>query len=111
MEFGAAAGQKGLRLTCVIIHITAVRYEVAAQGIEEVDARLIPAALVRRLRQVLSDLRYARQPGDMDVPCCRLHPLKGHRKGQWSIRVSGNGRVTFRFLNGEAIDADLVDCR
>ena len=45
----------------------------------------------------------------MDIPCYRLHPLKGDRKGQWSVRVSGNWRVTFRFLNGEAVDVDLVD--
>ena len=76
---------------------------------ERNDARLVPTSLVRRLRQILSDLHYAQQPGDMDVPTYRLHPLKGDRQGQWSVRVSGNWRVTFRFSSGEAIDVDLVD--
>ena len=31
-----------------------------------------------------------------------MHPLKGDRAGQWSVRVSGNGRVMFRFEHGEA---------
>ena len=76
---------------------------------ERNDARLVPTSLVRRLRQILSDLNYAQQPGDMNIPTYRLHPLKGDRQGQWSVRVSGNWRVTFRFSIGEAIDVDLVD--
>ncbi|MDE2764264.1 MAG: type II toxin-antitoxin system RelE/ParE family toxin, partial [Gemmatimonadota bacterium] len=39
----------------------------------------------------------------------RLHPLKGDRAGQWSVRVSGNWRVVFRFEDGEAVDVDLID--
>ena len=39
----------------------------------------------------------------------RLHPLRGDRRGQWSVRASGNWRVVFRFVNGEAVDVDLVD--
>ncbi len=31
------------------------------------------------------------------APGFRLHPLKGNRAGQWSVRVSGNWRVVFRF--------------
>ena len=53
----------------------------------------LPAQLVPRLRRILF----------------RLHPLKGDRAGQWSVRVSGNWRVVFRFEGGEAVDVDLVD--
>ena len=42
-------------------------------------------------------------------PGYRLHPLKGDMAGLWSIRVSGNWRVVFRFENNEAVDVDLVD--
>ena len=38
-----------------------------------------------------------------------MHPLKGDRAGQWSVRVSGNWRVVFRFEDGEAVDVDLID--
>ena len=46
---------------------------------------------------------------DRDAPGFRLHPLKGDRVGQWSVRVSGNWRVVFRFEDGEAVDVDLID--
>ena len=43
------------------------------------------------------------------APGLRLHPLKSGRVGQWSVRVSGNWRVVFRFENVEAVDVDLID--
>ena len=38
----------------------------------------------------------------------RLHPLKGDLKGFWSVKVTGNWRVIFRF-DEEPRDVDLVD--
>ena len=45
----------------------------------------------------------------MDYPGFRLHPLSGNSSGLWSVRVSGNWRVVFRFEEGEAVDVDLID--
>jgi proteic killer suppression protein len=52
---------------------------------------------VKRLRLILTNLDQAETPSDMDLPGLRLHELKGSRKGIWSVSVSGNWRVTFRF--------------
>ncbi len=38
-----------------------------------------------------------------------LHPLKGELKGLWSVTISGNWRLTFRFEDGHAFDVDLTD--
>ena len=76
---------------------------------EHGDPRSLPANFVRRISQILDDLEHASAPRDMDRPAYRLHPLKGDRRGQWSVRVSGNWRVVFRFVDGEAQDVDLVD--
>ncbi len=46
---------------------------------------------------------------DLDLPGYRLHPLKGDLKGYWSISISGNWRVIFRFEDGDAYDVDLID--
>ena len=48
-------------------------------------------------------------PEDLEQPGLRLHQLTGNRRGVWSIRVSGNWRITFRFEDGEAVDVDLED--
>jgi len=39
----------------------------------------------------------------------RLHPLKGELTGFWSVSVSGNWRVIFRFESGTAYDVELID--
>ena len=38
----------------------------------------------------------------MDIPGFNLHPLKGNRKGEWAVSVSGNWRITFKFQDGNA---------
>lgn len=43
---------------------------------------------------------------DMDLPGLRLHELSGNRAGTWSVTISGNWRVTFRFEDG---DAEIVN--
>ncbi len=56
----------------------------------------------KKLRLQLVALDTAQTIEDMDIPGCRLHPLKGNRKGHWAIDVSGNWRMTFRFEDGNA---------
>jgi proteic killer suppression protein len=43
------------------------------------------------------------------LPGYRLHRLKGEWKGYWSVTISGNWRMVFRFEDGDAFDVDLVD--
>ena len=70
----------------------------------------VPGDLVAKLRRVLTLLDEARHPGDVAAqPGYRQHPLKGDMAGLWSISVSGNWRVVFRFEDSEAVDVDLVD--
>jgi proteic killer suppression protein len=60
----------------------------------------------RKLRLILAALHTAAGPANMDLPGFRLHPLKGGRKGQWAVAVSGNWRVVF---GTDATSVDLVD--
>ena len=60
----------------------------------------------QRLRLILTNLDQAESPDDMDLPGLRLHRLKGSRKGIWSVSVSGNWRVTFKFTGK---DVEIVN--
>lgn len=51
-------------------------------------------------------LDVAHVPADVDLPGSRAHALTGDLAGHWSLRVSGNWRVTFRFIGQ---DVELVD--
>jgi len=59
---------------------------------------------------VLAALDTAEGPGDMGLfPGWRLHPLKGDHKGSWSVTITGNWRIVFCFVKGDAFDVDLTD--
>jgi proteic killer suppression protein len=48
-------------------------------------------------------------PWTWNLPGLRLHPLKGDLEGFWSVQVSGNWRVIFRFAGVDAFDLDYLD--
>ena len=62
-----------------------------------------------RLRLILGRLHASAESKDMNLPGLYLHPQGGKRKGVWSVRVSGNWRVTFRFEGKDAADVDYED--
>ncbi len=86
-----------------------IRHKGLKALFERDDVARLPAGVVPRLRRILFRLQEATHPNDADAPGFRLHSLKGDRDGQWSVRVSGNWRVVFRFKDGEAVDVDLID--
>jgi proteic killer suppression protein len=45
----------------------------------------------------------------LDTSGFGLHSLTGNRQGQWSMVVSRNWRITFRFEDGNALDVDFED--
>ncbi|XHA19221.1 type II toxin-antitoxin system RelE/ParE family toxin [Citrobacter farmeri] len=64
---------------------------------------------VRRLRHRLAVIDAAGCVNDISMPGYRLHPLSGDRDGVWAISVSGNWRMTFEFVNGDAYILDYED--
>ncbi len=72
--------------------------------------KALPLAVRNAMRHALQLVAVSIHPGGTDAPGFRLHPLKGDRAGQWSVRVSRNWRVVFRFEDGEAEGVDLIDC-
>ena len=69
----------------------------------------IQASHASKLRLILSRLHASISPSDVDLPGLYLHQLKGTNRGTWSVRVSGNWRVTFKFEGPDAIDVNYED--
>ena len=76
---------------------------------EKGKARMIDASIRLRVENVLAMLDAASSPLDLMSPGNRLHELQGDQKGVWSVTISGNWRITFRFADGNAHDVDLID--
>ncbi len=64
---------------------------------------------VEKLLRILTTLDRSESPEGMDLPGFRLHALKGRMKDHYAVSVSANWRVTFRFEEGHAVDADYID--
>lgn len=62
-----------------------------------------------KLRVQLFALDNAKGSGDLNAPGWRLHALTGNLRDHWSISVSGNWRLTFRFEGEDAILVDYLD--
>ncbi len=80
--------------------ITSFKHKGIQKFYDSGNASGIQSAHKKRLRLQLTALDTATVIEDMDVPGFGLHQLKGKRKGIWSIKVSGNWRLTFMFEDG-----------
>jgi len=90
--------------------IKSFRHKGLREFFEAGRSRGLRADQTKRLRRLLTALDTAAGIDDMNLfPGWRLHPLTGDRKGFWSVSVTGNWRLIFRFEDGEARDLDLVD--
>jgi proteic killer suppression protein len=69
----------------------------------------VQAEHAEKLRFQLFALDNARRPGDMNAPGWKLHPLNGRLRDHWSVMVSGNWCLTFRFEGEDAVLVDYPD--
>jgi proteic killer suppression protein len=89
--------------------IRTFRHRALKRLFQDGDASKVRADQLKRISDVLAHLDTALHPADVDLPGYRLHPLKGDLKGYWSVSISGNWRIVFRFGDGDVFDVDLVD--
>lgn len=69
----------------------------------------VPAQYGARIERMLDRLDAAREAKDMDLPGLKFHALKGDRKGEFAVSVSGNWRITFEFDGRNAVNVNLED--
>ncbi len=68
------------------------------------------AGFEQTARRKLAQLDAAAKLSFLRVPPGnRLEALRGDRKGQYSIRINDQWRLCFRFVDGNAWDAEIVD--
>lgn len=62
-----------------------------------------------RLERILDRLNAASKIKDINYPGSFLHQLSGDKKGPYAVRGSGNWRVFFEFIDGDAFIVDYDD--
>ena len=76
---------------------------------EDDNSSKLQASHVSRIRNILTRLEFAKSLDDINIPGARLHPLSGDKRGYFSVKVSGNWRIIFRFEDNHVYDVDYLD--
>ncbi len=82
------------------------------KGLEEIyrsgKTRRIRPDYIPKCVRILQSLDAATHPSDMNITGYRFHGLRGSPP-RWSVRVSGNYRITFAWTGDAASDIDFED--
>ncbi|PWN60046.1 type II toxin-antitoxin system RelE/ParE family toxin [Chryseobacterium oncorhynchi] len=90
-------------------------YSISHKGLKKYwtkdDSSKLPSEMIDRIREILDIIDSIEEvPQDFEpFKNLRLHPLKGKLKGFWSVDVTGNFRIIFKFESKNAFDLDLLD--
>ena len=77
---------------------------------EKNDPSKLPPEQIDKIRRILSTLNTAKTLDQLRmIPGYKLHSLSGDLKGYWSVWVTGNYRIYFRFEDGNAFDVNYTD--
>ncbi len=73
------------------------------------DKRGIRAEIADRLIVILDALDTIETAEEMNIAGLYFHSLKGQRKGEYSVRVNGNWRITWHMDGNDVVDINLED--
>jgi proteic killer suppression protein len=82
------------------------------KGLEELfltgKTRRVSPDVVRKCIRILQLMEAANLPEEMEITGFHFHSLQGKPK-RWSVRVTGNYRITFGWQGETAVDIDFED--
>ena len=77
---------------------------------EKHDPSKLPFEQIEKIKRILSALNTAKTLDPLRaIPGYKLHQLTGELKGFWSIWITGNYRIYFRFEDGNIYDINYAD--
>jgi proteic killer suppression protein len=67
------------------------------------------SGIAERAERRLDQLVAANSLSDLSLPGLRLETLRGDRAGQYSVRINRQYRICFEWIDGEAVNMEIVD--
>lgn len=89
--------------------IRSFRSKALKRFAESGDASRLSVRNVERVALLIRRLDAVKRPEYMNLPGLFFHALKGREKGRYSVRITGNYRLTFGWDGENAADVDLED--
>lgn len=87
--------------------IRSIRHKGLRRFAETGNPAKLSVANQDRVRRILARLDAALEPNDLNLPGYYFHRLSGIDR--YSVRVTGNWRITFGWDGEDAVDVDLED--
>ena len=89
--------------------ITSFKYKGLGLFFTKGSYKGIPAQYGSRIERMLDRLDASKKAEDMDLPGYKFHALKGDRKSEFAVSVTGNLRITYQFIGEDALNVNLED--
>jgi proteic killer suppression protein len=92
------------------MRIASFRHKGVERFHRDGDARGVSAQYSEKLGAMLTAIQEAEKLSEVErYSGWRLHPLKGNRKGSWSMILTRNHRLTFRVVGALIEDVNVED--
>lgn len=89
--------------------IESIRHKGLKAFYEEGNGTKLPPDLLPKIAKALSALDAVASDADIQSLGLGVHKLTGSLKDFWSIKISANYRIIFRFDDGDVLDVDYLD--
>ncbi len=89
--------------------IVSISHKYLRKYFEDGNGSKLPHEQLTKIARILSALEAISTEDDIKALGSGIHKLAGNLKDYWSIRVSANYRIIFRFEKGDILDIDYID--
>ncbi len=89
--------------------IASIRHKGLLLFYEKNDGSKLPSQYLRKINRIFDQLDALTTEDDIHQIGQGIHKLTGNMAEFWSIKVTPNYRIIFRFENGEVLDVNFVD--
>lgn len=89
--------------------IVSIRHKGLLRYYEKGDGSRLPGQYLRKINRIFDQLEALTTDEDIKQIGQGIHKLTGNMAEFWSIKVTPNYRIIFRFENGKVLDVDFVD--
>jgi proteic killer suppression protein len=89
--------------------IVSIRYKGLLLYYETGNGSKLPTQFLRKINRILDQLDAVSSVDDIQQMGQGIHKLSGDFAEFWSVKVTPNFAIIFRFENGDILDVDCID--
>lgn len=89
--------------------IVSISHKALRLFYEDANGSKLPREHLSKIKRILTSLDAISSEVDIAQLGSGIHRLNGDMKEYWSVKVSANYRIIFKFKNGDVYDVEYID--